>query len=322
MIRPEDVKFHTPPQVGYDWAETKFFSVYIPEDNLTAWVYVVLRAGVGAIMADVEVIDGIRRKILDANYFDMQQHLPIPERLDSFSLPNGLSIRTSNEPRDYQVDYVGVDDTELHWTVRGVMDPYDINDPAMDPLATGDTGGARSGFGAAYANHFDMTAHVTGSLKLRGKIYDVNCVTTMDHSWGPRNERQLRPMGWLNANFDQSTAFSTIWTLNPHARDWDQFGFAHGYALIGGKVRGLKAGRQRAIRQGPFPMGYEAIVTDIDGKEHVLIGQTIAQIPWSCYSNSMAMATTVRWHHAGRDGVGLAQENWPLDRLTGRDFGS
>jgi hypothetical protein len=307
--------------VGYVWAETNYFSVYIPEGNLSAWVYVVMRAGVGAVMADVEVIDGIRRKALDAVYFDMQQHMPKPERLENFTLPNGLSIKTSNEPRDYQIDYIGVDDTELHWSVKGLMEPYDINDPAMDPMAAGDAG-AHSGFGSAYANHFDMTVHVTGTVKLRGKIHEVDCVTTMDHSWGPRNERQLRPMGWINANFDKKTAFSTIWSFDPHAKDWEQFGFAHGYALIGGKVLGLKAGRQRAIRQGPFPTGYEMVVTDIHDQEHVLVGQTIAQIPWSCYSNSMAMATTLRWHYAGVTGIGLAQENWPLDRLTGHDFGS
>jgi hypothetical protein len=321
MIRASDVAFHTPSNVTYDWAETTYFSVYIPEGNITAWVYIVMRAGVGAAMADIEVINGIRRKPLDANYFDMQQHLPLPARLDDFTLPNGLSIKTSNQPRDYQIDYIGVDDTELHWTARGLMEPFDINDPAMDPRAApGDI--AHSGFGAAYANHFDMTAHITGTIKIRGKTHAVDCVTTMDHSWGPRNERQLKPMGWINANFNQQTAFSTIWSFDPLARGWEQFGFAHGYALINGKVRGLKSGRQRAVRQGPFPSGYEMIVTDINDDEHLLIGQTIAQIPWSCYSNSMAMATTVRWHYAGLTGVGLAQENWPLDRLTGHDFGA
>lgn len=318
MIRDQDVRYHTPSGVTYDWGETTWFSVYVPEANVTAWVYIVARPGVGAMMADVEVIDGIGRKALDARYFDMQQHLPIPERFEEFALPNGLAFKATNI-RDYQIDYVGVDDTELHWTARGVMEPYDINDPAMDPLASGDV--ESSGFGSAYANHFDMTAHVTGTLKVRGVSYKVDCVTTMDHSWGPRNERHMRPMGWINANFDKDNAFSTIWSFDPFAKDWDQFKFAHGYALIDGEVYGLKAGRQRAIRHGVFPVGYEMIVTDKRGTDYTLVGQALAQIPWSCYSNTMAIFTTTRWMFQGREGVGLAQENFPLDRLTGKGLG-
>ena len=38
MIMPEDVRFHTPADVQYDWAETNFFSFYVPEANLTGWI--------------------------------------------------------------------------------------------------------------------------------------------------------------------------------------------------------------------------------------------------------------------------------------------
>ena len=35
MIRPEDVRFHVPRDLQYDWAETSFFSIYLPEANVT-----------------------------------------------------------------------------------------------------------------------------------------------------------------------------------------------------------------------------------------------------------------------------------------------
>jgi len=60
MIRPEDVRFHVPNDMQYDWAETSFFSIYLAEANVTAWTYVVARKGVGAIACDVEAIDRIR----------------------------------------------------------------------------------------------------------------------------------------------------------------------------------------------------------------------------------------------------------------------
>ena len=320
MIHPEDVCYHTPENVQFDWAETAFFSVYVPEDNLTAWVYLVARPGVGAIVCDVEVIDHVGRATIEAVYADFQQHLPLPEKFEKFTLPNGLSLE-SLSVRDYRIDYVGVDDTEFHWDVRGIMEPFDIHDPAMDPLASHDPNA--SGFGAAYANHFDMTAHTTGTMKVRGKTYQVDCVTTMDHSWGPRTERGMRPMGWINANFSKQCAFQTIWSFDPMAKGWDQFTLAHGYALVDGQMRGLVKGRIRASRpsdKSVFPLGYEAVLTDIDGREHVLFGTVIAQQPWACYSCSMPALSIVRWQYEGQEGVGQAQENWPLDLLTGRGF--
>lgn len=316
MIRNEDVAYHTPANVAHDWAETSYFSVYIAEANVTAWVYIVARPGVGAIVCDIEAIDSIGRLSLDAQYIDFQQHLPLPERFEAYALPNGLTFEAKSI-RDYQIDYVGVDDTELHWTVEGVMEPFDIHDPSMDPLASVDANA--SGFGSAYANHFDMTARVTGTLKVRGKSYTVDCVTTMDHSWGPRGERGMRSMGWINGNFSATDAFQTIWTLNPLAAPADQFALAHGYVIVDGEVRGLSKGRIHATgREGPFPSGYEMVVEDPAGREYSYTGKVVAQVPWSCYSCTVAMFSTVEWTSGGKTGHGLAQENWPLDMLTGK----
>ncbi|MCB2051472.1 MAG: hypothetical protein KDE63_08590, partial [Novosphingobium sp.] len=187
MIRPQDVGYHTPDDVKHDWAETNYFSFVVPEANLTGWVYTIARPAVGAMVCDIEVMDRIGRITLETCYFDFQQHLPLPDKLENYTLPNGLSLKTENEPRDYLIDYQGTDDTFFKLRIAGLMEPFDIHDPSMDPLASTDP--TKSGFGAAYSNHFDMTAHVTGNVRVRGTDYDVDCVTTMDHSWGPRNER-------------------------------------------------------------------------------------------------------------------------------------
>ncbi len=317
MIKTSDVAFHTPADVSHDWAETNYFSIYIPEPNITAWVYVIGRPGVGACVADVQAINRIGRLGLEALYVDFQQHLPLPERLEDFTLPNGLSISTSNEPRDYRIDYIGVNDTALHLDVRGLMEPYDIHDPDMDPLAPRERND--SGFGSAYSNHFDMSAHITGTARFHGKTYAVDCVTTMDHSWGPRNERGLKPIGWINGGFGTDFAWSTIWTLDQARQGWDQFGLAHGYVLRDCAVRGLVGGRLRAMRGGKiFPTGYEMVLTDRFGEEYHFLGITVTQTPWHCYSNVTSVVSGVSWFHNGREGCGMAQENWPYDVLAGR----
>lgn len=323
MISSEDVQFHTPVDVQYDWAETNFFSVYLPEPNITAWVYTVARPGVGAFVCDIEAIDRVGASPLEAIYFDFQQHLPMPDKLHSYALPNGLSVETFNEPRGYRVRYKGHDDTEFDWQVHGIMEPYDISDPNMDPLGTGDP--EKSGFGLAYSNHFEMTARVTGTTRIRGRSFETDCVTQMNHSWGPRNERLMRAMGWINASFGADYSFNTIWSRNLDAEGWEGFSFAHGYALVGEKVRGLKSGQLRATRSRfQMPVSYEMKVLDVDDQEHMLIGVPIAQHPWACYSNSFVPFSQIRWHTidgAGqRVGFGITQENCPLDQLTGHDF--
>lgn len=325
MIRAEDVHAHTPTPCPYDWAETRFFSVHLPEPNLTAWVYNVARPGVGAFACDVEAIDRVGGSPLDAVYFDFRQHLPMPDKLDGFELPNGLTLETPNPPRDYRIRYRGNDDTVFDWHVTGLMEPYDISDPAMDPLATGGDA-EKSGFGAAYANHFDMAARVTGTTTIRGRAFDTDCVTVMDHSWGPRNEHWMRPMSWMNACFGADYVVHTIWSRQLDTEGWDGFGFAHGFALVDGEVRGLKAGRLRATRgRDLMPVSYEMRVVDREDHEHVLVGSPAAQHHWACYSNSYVPFSQVRWHtlsDAQRVGHGIAQENCPLDQLTGRDFRS
>lgn len=317
MIHASDVAFHTPADVPYDWAETNYFSINIPEPNIMAWVYTIARPGVSAWMADIEAINKIQRMPMESLYIDFQQHLPMPERLESYSLPNGLSMEVKNAPYDYHIDYVGLNDTELHLVAKGLMEPFDIHDPSMDPLASADPG--HSGFGTAYANHFDMTVHFTGTAKFHGKSYGVDCVTTMDHSWGPRSERGLKPFAWINGNFGPDFAFATIWSLDHFASGWEQFGLAHGYVLKDGEVRGLVSGRLRAMRGGKvFPTGYEMVVTDKFGQDYHFLAIVACQTPWACYSNITSVESGVRWFHEGREGNGNTQENWPHDQLLGK----
>lgn len=39
MIHENDIAFHTPSDVPFDWAETGFFNFYVPPTNLMGWIY-------------------------------------------------------------------------------------------------------------------------------------------------------------------------------------------------------------------------------------------------------------------------------------------
>jgi hypothetical protein len=320
MITQNDLSFHTPSDCPYDWAETYYFDILIPEAGLRGFVYFVFRAGVGAVASEVHFTDARSLLPHDSRYVDVQNHLPIPARLDSFSLPNGASLE-ARSPTEYRVDYVGVDDTEVHLEYQGLMEPYDIHDPAIDPLAqeTAEAAIAHSGFGTAYANHFDLSCRVTGEVTVRGERHHVDTLAVMDHSWGPRPERGMAPMTWVNANID-GLLMHGIWKFTP-GEPGAEHEFAHGYAVVDGQVHGGIAGAMHVERDGLTTRSYAMTITGADGTDHSVTGTPVASQLWMSYACCPAVVAMVEWRtDDGRIGYGTAMESLPVDRFSGSDL--
>jgi len=320
MIKPEDLEFHTPPDADHTHAETNYFCVTIPEERLMASVYTVTRKALGVTLADVVVFGALVDNRAECLYLDTQQHLPAPAQLSDYSLPNGLSVRAQS-PRDYSVDYRGYDGMELHFEFKGLMEPFDIHDPEHSPKAAKslDAQHAGSGLGAGYGGHFDLTGHATGTLTLAGKTYRIDCVETMDHSWGPRPELGVHSMGWMHAHFGKDLAFHWIhsWDLDKPAGSEQTL--AHGYVLENGEVHGLTDLKLRTTRAGVVMTAMEVELTDKRGKVWRLHGSAEIGAPWIPYTCTMLYAALMRWTLPdGRVGHGMAQENQSLQALTRR----
>lgn len=319
MINDHDIEFHTPETIPADWAETYFFDLFVPEAGLHGWVYLVARPAAGAIVCDVEFIDRISPRPFDARYLDLQHHIPIPERWESFALPNGLTFEATS-PTSYRLDYVGFDDTEIHVDVAGLMVPYDIHDPAIDPMAkeTPADQVAHTGFGSAYANHFDLTVRTTGTVRVRGEEHAIDCVSTMDHSWGPRPERGMSQMSYINAHFPDGHVVQTIWAFERDRPAGEQHVFTHGYVLEGGETIGGIAGSLTVERDDLLATSLDLRMTDVRGTEHRITGTPINNhvwTPYGCCPTGMAMLDWVT--PDGRHGVGTSMESNPLDKIAG-----
>src|SRR5690554_4774202 len=104
MFKESDIQFHTPSPVTYDWAETGYFNFYIPEANLLGLIYIVHRPGIGATVADIQIVDRWSTRIEDTAYVDQSQHNPLPDNAVNFSLPNGLTYRALSLSQ-YQLEY-------------------------------------------------------------------------------------------------------------------------------------------------------------------------------------------------------------------------
>ena len=319
MITQDDLAFHTPAAADPQWAETYWLGFYVPEANLYGWIYMVFRAATGAVVCDVEFIDRKSFNMFDARYIDIQNHLKIPADLASFRLANGLQFNAKS-PREYRVDYIGVADTEIHLDFVGIHEPYDIHDPEIDPMAraSADDAVEHSGFGSAYASHFDLTMRATGWVKVRGQRYEVNSLATNDHSWGPRPERGMRMMAYMNAHFADDYVLQSIWEFDAGRPDGEQHTFKHGYVVIDKELRGCTGGSLTVRHRGFYPDSLEFTLTDVSGVDHRVEGAPLAFCHWVPYGCCPTGHSMVSWSTEGRSGgVGTLMEAYPLDTVTG-----
>ena len=207
MIRDSDIKLHIPDPVPYDWAETGYFNFYIPEANIFGFVYIVHRAGIGATISDIEIVDRAGFSTDDAVYIDLINHNPLVAKAENFQLATGLSFRAKSI-REYEIEYAA-GGVELKLDCVSLMEPYDIHDPAMDPMAVshGAADASSTGFGEAYSAHFDMTVRVRGSLALGDKRYAIDA------------GKIQRELGWTpQESFETGMRKTVQWYLD--RADW------------------------------------------------------------------------------------------------------
>lgn len=319
MIFDKDIDLHTPANVDHEWAETNFFGFYIPEERLLGSIYTVARAGTGACVSDINIHGSLSSDRLEVLHTDIAQHLPMPESFLDYRLPNGLHVKAVNAPRDYRIDYVARNGTEIHLDYVGLMDPFDIHDKSMNVRAQGNSTAqaANSGFGAGYSGHFDQTSHVKGELVMGGRRFAIDCVDTMDHSWGPRAEYNMKTMCWMHAHFGTDLAVHLILQFKPFAPRDRQYALAHGYVLRDGKVHSAVEATARADRMGLQGVAMEVDVTDSSGRTLAIRGGAIVGAPWPCYLCLHPYNVLHRWVTAeGRVGYGVAQDVYALDAIA------
>ena len=317
MISENDLNFHVPENLNHAWAETGYFNIYIPESNIFCWLYYIHRAGVGVTTSHVEIIDKWSDSILDPLYSDVSHYNPLPEDATKFALPSGLSFHALSLS-EYRLAY-DANGVEIDLRVNAIMPPYDIHDPEMDPMAAADAqeAVANSGFGSAYAAHFDMSVRVVGTLKINGAVHAVDCVSTMDHSWGERWENNYQPMTWANAHFGEDYVLHAIFHFDQYAPAGQQHEFKHGYALIDGKTCGLKGGTAHAVRNGIWPTYVEMHLIDVDDREHVVRGPMVNHHPWKMYGNAASGLAMAQWWSPDVEGPGYGTyfDTWPSNRV-------
>lgn len=301
MIEPNQAEFQTPDDADWRWTETNFWPFCIPEARISGSLYLFAKNRLGVCMSDITVQDRITTAWEDQIYVDNAQHLPCPESLLDYELPNGLSVHASKPLEHYLIDYVGIDDTEIHLEFKALADPWDINDPKTDPLAQSRIG---AGWDSAFSGHYELTGRITGEARIRGTTYEVDCVDTADRSWGIRDDRNVTNITWLHGSFGEELTLHAMALIDP-AHDEHFGGLISGYVLEDGDVYGLVEITGRSERSGMYAMSTLLEVVDVRGKRYEISGATLNAGPLGPWPAVLYVQHFMRWNCAGKIGYGV-----------------
>lgn len=330
MIRPEDAQFHAPTSDDPLWAETNYFGLYAGQDTdrpMNIGVYGLFREPIGVVGSTVSV--NSRRVTMPwaADYWDAWEHLvvPKPSNLLDYELANGLKVVCSEPNKVWDVSYSDpAADLELRFRYTALMEPYDINDPQQDPMAA--VQDMSKTWGHAYAGHFDQTGNFEGEIRLRGVTTAIDCVSTMDHSWGVRAERQTSRLSWMHAHVSPDLAVHGLFDFSTEngPDGISPITMTHGYVLDHGRVFGLKAGEGETRRSGLFPEHIQFSVTDSADRTWEAEGHALTTFPWQSQPGVVGHNSLLKWTFAGQpaygecmDFVGMGELGAVYDRVHG-----
>lgn len=302
MITAEDYKFHDRDPADDTWTETIFQIFSVPEFGISGNLYCVARPNLGVCHSSIEIHQGMCFHPWQLHHNDAQMHLRCPEDYSDFTLANGLSFKAHSE-REHDWRYEsrdGICSLELHYSA--ICEPTDARDPAQVPQAAGSHVQGYSGWNNG---HLEGKGRVTGTLRLRDKTYQVDCIEGVNKSWGPRNDWGNKGATWIHVDLGEDVRAFLILDIDFQGRDMVYGGLRYGYVLVNGERRPLMSAQMDAKRTDMLVTSANVRFVDDRGEEYFARGKSIAAGPWYNFNpSSCGYQVLLRWESGSRAGYG------------------
>ena len=295
---PDDDDLHTPSADFYD-TETFWFSFFVPEQALGAWLYTTVRQTAGVSGGGAWIWDATGVDPWEIRFFEQFSWLKVPAQHSPARLafPNGAVITRRQPLMSYDLTYEDRDRLSVALRFDALEAPV--------PLLSGAPPYPK-------ATHFDQTGRVTGRFVLDGARTEVDCFAMRDRSWGPRAERGYRRVGYCWAA-DADTTFLSFSTPAGDDDDPDADRIYAGYLRRDGDVAHLVSGRRRTVRHpvDNWVTAIELEAVDTLGRRVVADARATSRmiLPGA---TSMCINTVLAWTVDGRAVHGEDQDVWPI----------
>ncbi|HEV8625737.1 MAG TPA: hypothetical protein VG034_14855 [Acidimicrobiia bacterium] len=306
-IRESDDSFHPATDDPF-WNESAWFNFNIPARALNGFVYVYHRPNMHYSVAGVGLWDPTGADTYDCVHYDFGDTLPLPPDAEmfDFTLANSMTMRCLQPLRQYHISF-DRNGCQLELTWTGMMDPFP------------------SGLGDFSTGHYDQSGRVCGTVAVEGSIYEVDCFSNRDHSWGPRPFVNRPKLDYTWAVASERSAFSILALGGdvppskgylPTAANDPLRGtvepIADGWYLRDGQLGSLVSGTTTVTDRGPDGRPLVIVVDGIDdlGRTLRAAGRAETWLRWPGYQ-MLTYWTGVRWTFDSITAWGELQDMFP-----------
>lgn len=289
-----DDGLHAPGESFYE-NETFWFSFFVPERKIGAWLYAAVRQNAGVTAGGMWVWDEFSAQPWDLPFYEQYAHLKLPQAdgPKQLSFPTGLSIDVREPLMAYDLLFSDRKGTEVRLQFDALEAPVALQS-GTPPYPK--------------AHHFDQTGHVTGEVVVDGKRLDVDCYAMRDRSWGPRMERGYRRVGYTWA---ASPDVSFLSYAAPAEADSDDI-YA-GYVRRGTKVSRATSGQRRVARH-PVHGWVESIELTVACEDGSVLTASATAVSHMILPHATAVCvnSSLIWQVDGAAVDGEDQDVWPI----------
>lgn len=282
--------------------ETQYYSFWVPEAGIHCFNWAWFHPNLNSVSVGTLSWSGFHRNPLTCELFNFYNHHTgdvFKEHFGRASFENGFSIYAEEPGKRIRIRY---DDPE-----RG--NSFNVLQTAITEQLMWPT-----------SNHFEQVMHSTGELILRGKHYEVDCLSVRDRSWGEyRVEAPMNipPNHWCVGALDANFSF-TIVGMEDEALDpmWKgKFSVPGDSPLRFGWmiVDGEKCLVQKLSMKAEYdpddlmPRSYIVHVEDDRGRSHTLEGRVVGATPFSAWQNMNCPICLTEWTYKGQKFTGEVQ---------------
>lgn len=298
---PEDEYYHGTGPAGDTLTETWYWNFHVAEAAINCFAYCWVHPNLKTVSGGLFLYKGLKDSHLECELFDYRDYLSMDVVGDGrdIKFPNGFRVEAI-VPMEH---------------VRMTLD-----DPSRDTMFSVDCRAIDIPIMRANNKHFEQVMHCTGTLRLRGEEYRVDCHAVRDRSWGelrPESNAPLPPYTWVTGTFGSDFAFN-VGSHDDPDRDPDWKGildvpariFNDGWVVVNGEQRRITQCSKITRRQGArnTPVTHDYMFTDDKGDSYRITGRLIGQAEWGGWSNMTCHCGLVEWEWNGRKGYGESQE--------------
>ena len=275
VVSPDDEFLH-PLKPDADWrlTETQYFGFNIPAAAINAEIYVWLHPALGTASGGLWIWQGNKLSYIAANYHDYRLFLPMPKRIDDYSLESGLRIQVLEPLKSFLVTF---DDSarDTHLRVR--------------LTAIHRRGGGRSNGG-----HLTQALRTEGQLVLRGVKYAQidGFSTRIARGVSPDLRRRIMFRRGVGRRVSLTRVFAfhvTAFDTAQYHPDWARYyselykgsNLLWGYVWRDGRLRALRSALQHVETEddGISPRRIVIELIDTEGRKHVIRGNECSALP-------------------------------------------